>query len=147
MSYLLYIVINEQTRERITQIDCDAVEQAGIIDRTLLPVLQSGQGWADSRKSGYTVRGEINSKAASFQLLDENVPIAVLAVALNAKVSAKMWAWIHEHSPVPLLQENGPPPSPAWAALRYDVPEVALPTWIDWWAKHVGYALLKREGW
>ena len=36
---------------------------------------------------------------------------------------------------------------PAWAALRYDVAEAALPPWIDWWAKHVGFALMTREGW
>lgn len=146
MSYLLYIALNDQIRERVTSADCDAAEQAGIIDRTLLPVLQTGQGWADSRKSGYTVHGEINSKAASFQLFDEGVPIAVLAVSLHSKTSARMWAWLHDHSPIP-LPENGDAPPPAWAALRYDVPETALPDWIDWWAKHVGYALLTREGW
>lgn len=146
MSHLLYIALNDQTRERVMPGDCDASEQAGIIDRTLLPVLQAGQGWADSRKSGYTVRGEIHANAASFQLFDEGVPIAVLAVALNSKNSARMWSWIHEHAPVP-LPDNGPTPPPAWAALRYDVPEIALPPWVDWWAKHVGYALMMREGW
>lgn len=146
MTHLLYIAMNDQIRERVTQQDCDATEQAGIIDRTLLPVLAAGQGWADSRNSGYTVRGEINRNAASFQLLDEGVPIAVLAVALHAKTSARMWSWLHEHSAHP-LPENGTAPPPAWAALRYDIPEAALPPWIDWWAKHVGYALLTREGW
>ena len=146
MTHLLYIVLNDQHRERVTSIDCDAAEQAGIIDRTLLPVLQAGQGWADSRKSGYTVRGEIHANAASFQLFDEGVPIAVLAVALNSKNSARMWSWIHEHAPVP-LPDNGAAPPPSWAALRYDVHESALPEWIDWWAKHVGYALLTRLGW
>ncbi len=146
MSHLLYTALNDQTRERVTQVDCDAAEQAGIIDRTLLPVLHTGQGWADSRKSGYTVRGEISGKAASFQLFDEGVPIAVLAVCLHSKTSGRMWSWLHDHSPVP-LPENGAAPPPAWAALRYDVPEMALPSWIDWWAKHVGYALMTREGW
>lgn len=146
MSHLLYITLNDQLRERVQPEDCDAVEQAGIIDRTLLPVLHAGQGWANSRKSGYTVRGEIHANAASFELLDEGVPIAVLAVALHSKTSARMWSWLHEHSPRP-LPENGEAPPPAWVALRYDVPEVALPDWIDWWAKHVGYALLIREGW
>lgn len=146
MSHLLYIVLNDQHRERVTQQDCDAAEQAGIIDRTLLPVLATGHGWADSRKSGYTVRGEIRANAASFVLYDEGVQIAVLAVALRSKASARMWSWLHEHAPVQ-LPDNGPPPPPAWSALRYDVPEIALPTWIDWWAKHVGYALMTREGW
>ena len=36
MSHLLYIVLNDQTRERVTREDCDSAEQAGIIDRTLL---------------------------------------------------------------------------------------------------------------
>lgn len=146
MSHLLYIVLNDQSRERVTCEDCDAAEQAGIIDRTLLPVLATGQGWADSRKSGYTVRGEIRANAASFVLYDEGVQIAALAVCLHSKTSARMWAWLHEHAPVQ-LPSNGPPPPPAWAALRYDVPETALPAWIDWWAKHVGYALMTREGW
>lgn len=146
MSHLLYIVLNDQLRERVTQIDCDAAEQAGIIDRTLLPVLQTGQGWADSRRSSYTVRGEIHANASSFVLLDEGVQIAALAVALNAKTSMRMWAWLHDHAATQ-LPENGPPPPPAWAALRYDVPEIALPPWLDWWAKHVGFALMTREGW
>ncbi|MBR8657841.1 hypothetical protein KDH83_31475, partial [Achromobacter sp. Marseille-Q0513] len=94
----------------------------------------------------YAVRGEINASAASFQLLNEGCPIAVLAVSLNAKTSRRMWEWIHVHSPTP-LPENGIAPEPAWAALRYDVPETVLPDWIDWWAKHVGHALLHREGW
>lgn len=144
--FLIYTVLNDSTRERVCREDCDASEQAGIIDRTLLPVLQTGQGWANSRKSGYTVRGEIHAKAASFQLFDEGAPIAVLAVSLHSKTSARMWDWIHEHAPGP-LPSNGDAPQPAWAALRYDVPESVLPDWIDWWAKHVGYALMMREGW
>lgn len=146
MSHLLYVVLNDQIRERVTSIDCDAAEQAGIIDRTLLPVLQTGQGWADNRRSSYTTRGDIHANAASFVLLDEGVQVAALAVALNAKTSARMWAWLHDHAQTS-LPENGSPPPPAWAALRYDVPEIALPPWIDWWAKHVGYALMTREGW
>lgn len=146
MKHLLYIVLNDQHRERVTQIDCDAVEQAGIIDRTLLPVLQTGQGWADSRRSSYTVRGEIRSNAASFVIFDEGVQIAALAVSLHSKTSARMWDWLHENA-TSKLPENGQPPPPAWSALRYDVAEIALPEWIDWWAKHVGYALMTREGW
>lgn len=146
MSYLNYIVLNDQRQERVQSGDCDAAEQAGIIDRTLIPVYSSGQGWADSRRSSYTVRGEINANAASFVLADEGVQIAALAILLHSKTSARMWAWLHDHTPV-TLPENGPPPPPAWAALRYDVPEVALPPWLDWWAKHVGYALMTRKGW
>ena len=146
MSRLLYVAINDQIREWVQAGDCDAAEQAGIIDRSLLPVLTTGQGWADSRKSGYSVRGEIRANAASFALYDEGVQIAALAVCLHSKTSVRMWAWLHEHSPMP-LPDNGAPPPPAWAALRYDVAEVALPPWIDWWAKHVGYALMTREGW
>lgn len=146
MSRLLYIAINDQIREWVQSGDCDAAEQASIIDRTLLPVLTTSQGWADSRKSGYSVRGEIRANAASFALYDEGVQIAVLAVCLHSKTSSRMWAWLHEHAPMP-LPDNGAPPPPAWAALRYDVAEVALPPWIDWWAKHAGYALMTREGW
>ena len=146
MSNLLFIVLNDQHRERVTAQDCDAAEQAGIIDRTLIPVYSSGQGWADSRRSSYTVRGEIHSNAASFVLYDEGAQVAALAVALHSKTNARMWGWLHDHSPV-ALPENRQPPPPAWVALRYDVPGTALPPRIDWWAKHVGYALMTREGW
>lgn len=146
MNYVQYVVLNDGLRVRVTHDDCDAVEQAGIIDRTLLPVLATGQGWADSRKSGYTVTGQIKSNSASLQLLDAGVPVATLAVCLKAKASAAMWEWIKAHAVTPLL-DTGEAPPPAWAALRYDVPEAALPSWLDWWAKHVAFALLTREGW
>ena len=142
MTYLLYVVPQDDFSERVTREDCDAIEQAGIIDRTLLPVLQTGQGWADSRKSGYTVTGEIKSNAATFVLHDDSGPVAVLAVCLHSKTSAKLWQWIHS----PNVSDSAPP-QPAWAALRYDVPEASLPPWLDWWAKHVGFALMGREGW
>lgn len=145
-NFLIYTALNDGLRERVTREDCDASEQAGIIDRTLLPVLATGRGWADSRKSGYTVTGQIKSNSASFVLLDEGVPVAVLAVCLKAKASAAMWDWIKAHAVTP-LPNTGEAPPPAWAALRYDVPEAALPPWLDWWAKHVAFALLTRNGW
>ena len=145
-NFLIYAALNDGLRERVTREDCDASEQAGIIDRTLLPVLTTGTGWADSRRSSYTVTGEIKTNAATFQLLDEGVPVAVLAVCLKAKASTAMWQWINAHA-VTALPDNGVAPPPAWAALRYDVPELAQPSWLDWWAKHVAYALLTREGW
>lgn len=146
MSHLLYAVLNDGLRERVQREDIDASEQAGVIDRTLLPVLKNGQGWADSRKSSYRVTGEISRNAASFVLLDDDAQIAVLAVSLRQKTSGKMWAWLHEHARS-ALPDSGPAPQPAWAALRYDVPEMALPTWLDSWAKQVGFALMTREGW
>jgi len=146
MSYVVYTVLNDGIRERVTYEDCDACEQAGIIDRTLLPVLNTGKGWADSRRSGYSVTGEIKANAATFQLLDEGVPVAVLAVCLKAKASAGLWRWITANAQAQLPNVGEAPP-PAWAALRYGVPEAALPSWLDWWAKHVAFALLTREGW
>lgn len=146
MKHLLYIVLNDGWRERVTQQDCDAAEQAGIIDRTLLPVLSTGKGWADSRKSSYTVAGHITQNSALFDLSDEGVKIATLGVVLHSKYKEKTWALLHSHATKP-LPDNGPSAQPAWAALRYDVAEAALPPWIDWWAKHVGFALMTREGW
>jgi hypothetical protein len=146
MNYLLYISLNDGMRERVQREDIDASEQAGVIDRTLLPVLKTGQGWANSRKSGYRVTGEISRNAASFALLDEGVQIAVVAVSLHQKTSGKMWTWLHEHARS-ALPDSGPAPQPAWAALRYDVPEMALPPWLDLWAKQVGFALMTRDGW
>ena len=111
MTHLLYVVTKDGFREKVISEDCDAVEQAGIIDRTLLPILATGQGWADSRKSGYRVTGEIKTNAATFLLSDEGVPIATLAVCLHSKTSNKLWEWIHS----PAVPQELPPP-PAWAA-------------------------------
>lgn len=146
MSYLVYVVLNEGLRERVAREDCDASEQAGIIDRCLIPVYSSGHGWAESRKSGYTVTGEIKSNTAKLILQDEGVPIALLGICLKAKASAGLWDWLKANAATP-LPDNGPVPQGAWAALRYDAPVAALPPWIHWWAKHVGFALMTREGW
>lgn len=143
MSYLLYTVLGDgMGAERVTQIDCDPVEQAGIIDRTLLPVLHTGKGWADSRQSGYTVDGIIHKNAASFLLIDNGALIAWLGVALSSKVAPRVWSWVTDGK----YPDEAPPAAP-WAVLRGNVPAWVQPDWIDWWAKHVGYALLTREGW
>jgi hypothetical protein len=142
-SYLNYLVLGDELgAERVTQDDCDAIEQAGIIDRTLIPVLQTGQGWADSRKSGYTVRGEIGRNAARLVLFDENVQVAALAVALHSKQAPGVWNWIAQGQ-----QNLRQPTSVPWAVLREDIEAWLMPEWINWWAKHVGYALMTREGW
>lgn len=147
MNHLLYIALNDQFRERVLPEDCDSIEQAYIIERSLIPVLLTGRGWADSRKSGYAVRGEIHPHSARFHLFDEGVHIADVAVALSDETSEPLWDGLHINSPRP-LPENGGAPPPPWVALRYDVPEMALPAWLDWWVKHVGYALVTREaGW
>lgn len=38
-------------------------------------------------------------------------------------------------------------PAAPWVAMRYDGAGNDLPAWIDAWVKHVGVALLQREGW
>lgn len=144
--YMHYIVLNDGRRERVSIDDADPFKQAYVIDRTLLPVLHTGQGWTVNRKITYSVRGEIHSSAASFVIYDYDVQIAVLAVSLRSKSSAALWRWLHEHAHSQ-LPEMGDAPSVPWAALRYDVHEVALPPWIDGWAQQVGCALLMREGW
>jgi len=144
--HLLYIVINDGWSERVTQGDIDAAEQAGIVDRTLLQVLETGNGWADSRRSGYTVTGSIRSNAATFVLHDEGVPIATLGVCLKQKAGPGVWSMLRTNA-AGELPDIGGTPQPPWAALRYDVPETALPPWLDWWAKNVGFALMTREGW
>ena len=143
---MLYRLLNDGRSQRITNEDCDAVEQAGIIDRTLLPVLETGHGWADSRRSSYTVTGNIGAKRSHFQLFDEGVPIAVLAVCLHQRANSATWGWLHTNAANMIIQEH-PAPPPPWVALRYDVHQAALPTWLGWWAKHVGFALLTRQGW
>lgn len=146
MTHLNYCVVSTGCSAQVRQAEIDAAEQAGVIDRALLPVAAGQRGWAFNRKSGYYVTGEIRGKGANFVLLDDAVPIALLAVCLHQRSSAAMWESMHAGAQG-LATFGAQPPQPAWAALRYDVPEVALPPWIDWWAKHVGYALMTREGW
>ena len=144
--FIHYIVLNDRTQERVPYSWADAGEQAGIIDRTLLPVAGGAQGWARGRKDGYTVSGDIGSKRAVLTLHDESVPIATLGVCLHSRPSAELWTMLHVDAVQPVVAFMRAP-SPPWCALRYDVPETALPDWLDWWAKHVGIALATREGW
>ena len=143
---IIYVVLNDALCDFVTSEQCDPAEQAGIIDRTLLSVRDTGKGWADSRRSSYTVTGQIKSESSKFTLFDENVPIAVLGVCLASDSSLNLWQWLNSNA-VTLLPEMDGPPTGAWAGLRYDVSETALPPWIDWWAKHVAFALLGRESW
>ncbi|WP_186214970.1 hypothetical protein [Burkholderia gladioli] len=145
--HLHYIVMNRSRSERITRADCDSTEQAFIIERTLLPVLQTGIGWADSRKSAYRVRGEVTRARGQFVLTEHSVPVATLYVCLDAKAATGVWRSVIEESRGQLGDAALAPAVP-WALLRHDAPaDVPLPQWLDWWARHVGYALLTREGW
>lgn len=146
MNEVLYCVLNDLTQQRVGHADCDAVEQAGVIDRTLIPVQSEGQGWADSRRSGYSVTGRIEGSTATFNLADEGVHVAVLAVCLDAAASEALWRWLGEGATTPLPTQGRAPAAP-WAALRWDVDDELLPIWIDWWAKHTGFALANRLGW
>lgn len=143
MTHLIYASVTDGYSEKAE--NPDPAEQAYVIDRTLLPLAGGAEGYADSRKSGYRVRGDLGSKRATMKLFDEGVPIAVVAVCLHSRSSKGLWAWLREHATheLPDLPE---PPAP-WVAMRYDCHESALPPWIDEWAKNVGHALLGREGW
>ncbi len=143
IGYLIYASVTDGYSERAE--NPDPAEQAYVIDRTLLPIAGGAEGFADSRHSGYRVRGELGKKRSTLQLFDEGVPIAVVAVCLHSRASPGLWAWLRDHatSELPDMTE---PPAP-WVAMRYDCPEAALPPWIDQWAKTVGTALLHREGW
>lgn len=142
-SYLIYASVTDGYSERAER--ADPAEEAYLIDRTLLPLAGGAEGYADSRRSGYRVRGDLGSKRATLQLLDEGVPIAVVAVCLHSRASPGLWKWLRDHAPTQ-LPDMTEPPAP-WVAMRYDCPEAALPPWIDEWAKGVGTALMNREGW
>ncbi|MES2879167.1 MAG: hypothetical protein V4713_12155 [Pseudomonadota bacterium] len=141
MNQITYIALTDGYVERVTSNDVDPAEMAGVIDRSIEPVRVGGPGWALNRKSGYTCTGEIGSKRATFTLLDEGVPIAVLAICMHSRASTPLWNWLHDNATRSLPDMNGPPAAP-WVAMRYDVPEEILPDWIDWWAKTVGWALI-----
>lgn len=143
MSYMIYASITDGYSERAE--NPDPVEQAYVIDRTLLPLVAGAEGHADSRHSGCRVRGELGKKRATLQLFDEGVPIAVVAVCLHSRASPGLWAWLSDGAATE-LPDLPEPPAP-WVAMRYDCHESDLPHWIDEWAKTVGTALLHREGW
>jgi len=146
MTYIFYAVLNDGTLERVPFEWADPGEQAGVIDRTLLPVAGGARGWALNRNSGYTVSGDIGSKRAVLVLHDESVPIATLGVCMQSIAGPPLWQMLHDNA-AEELDTGLPRPAAPWCALRYDVPEVTLPDWIDWWAKHVGIALATRDGW
>jgi hypothetical protein len=143
MSYMIYVSITDGHSERAER--ADPAEEAYIIDRTLLPLAGGAEGYANSRLSGYRVRGDLGSKRATLQLLDDGTPIAVVAVCLHSRASPGLWKWLYDHATAELPDMTAPPAP--WVAMRYDCPEAALPPWIDNWAKGVGTALLAREGW
>lgn len=140
MNHINFITLNESRSERVTADDIDPVEMAGVIDRSILPVREGGQGWALNRRSGYYVRGEIGGKRSMLVLVDETAPIATLCICMHSRASESLWLWLHDHAAMPLPGMIGPPPAP-WACLRYDVDAVVLPDWLAWWAKTTAWAL------
>lgn len=135
-----YIVLNEQSIERVTPQDIDPAELAGVIDRTVIPVQNGQTGHAFSRRLGYTVTGSIGGKRARLTLFDENALIAELSVCAHSRSSPSLWR--EAHGPMALISDAPPPP---WCALRYVVAEVALPEWLDWWAKTTGWAIVDAD--
>lgn len=143
MTHLIYASVTVGYSEKAEK--PDPAEQANVIDRTLLPLAGGSEGYADSRKSGYRVRGDLGKKRATMQLFDKGAPIAVVAVCLHSRASKGLWAWLRNHA-IHTLPDLAEPPVP-WVAMRYDCPESALPPWIDEWTKTVGHALLVRGDW
>jgi hypothetical protein len=142
-AFLVYVVLNDGTTERVSAADVDASEIAGVIDRTILPVQGGAPGWALNRRSGYTVTGDIGSKRALLTLHDETMPIAQIAICLHSRSSLPLWRQLSAGA-VQNIPELPEPPAAPWCALRYDVSELALPDWIHWWAKDVAWALVEN---
>lgn len=144
MKTLLYVILNDGWRERVDRDEIDAVEQAGVIDRSLLPIVAGEAGYA--RNKEYVVKGEISGKRAILRLQNHGVDVASVYMCLHSRSSKSLYEQVIAESGGFYETDVAPPPSP-WIILRYDIPEFELPEWIDWWVKNVGWALIQREGW
>lgn len=145
--YLIWVVLNDGVSERVDEDHVDAVEEAAVIDRALLPISLGERGRATGgRDTPYTVTGDIGGKRALLRLWDESAPLADIGVCLHSRAAAGLWADLH-CEPADDLTDINMPASPPWIGVRCFAPESIFPAWFDSWTKTVGMALLRREGW
>lgn len=139
-----YVSVNDCYAELVTIDDVDPVEMAGIIDRALLPMQGAQQGYVLNRTSGYTCGGNITGKFAQIEIFDECAHIATLAVCMHSRAAKGLWGRITAHLIDNDYADQPPPPAP-WAAMRYHVPEIVLPDWLDWWCKSAAWAIIDER--
>ncbi len=144
--YLNWLVLNDGVFERVTADFIDPIEEAGIIDRTLIPVASGETGWAMSRRDGYRVTGEIGSKRTTLKLLDEGAVIADIAICLHSRSSERLWSELLSSIDQDSLPDLIIPESP-WCAVLWYAPEVVYPQWFDQWTKTAAFGILRRSGW
>lgn len=147
MKYVTWLVLNDGACERVDEDQIDAVEEAAVIDRALIPITLEVDGRpVGGRDHGYRVTGNIGGKRALLRVWDENAPIADVGVCLHSRAAPGLWADLHA-GPADNLSDINMPAEAPWCAVRAYAPESILPTWFDSWTKTVGMALVRREGW
>ena len=138
-----YVSVNDCYAELVTIDDVDPVEMAGIIDRALLPLKNAEAGHVLNRKSGYTCTGSISRKFAQIEVFDESAHIITLGVCLHSRAGQGLWQRMC--SGLDNAYAEQPPPHAPWAAMRYHVPEIVLPDWLDWWCKSAAWAIIDER--
>lgn len=140
MRYLNFLALNDAYFQRITPDDIEPIELGQAYERIIEP-LRVGKLAVVKRGTSYTATGSIGSKRATITIHDENVPIAVIAICLHSRTATPLWRELYQGSNLPDL----PPPAAPWVGVRYDVPETALPDWLDRLAWHAAWHLLNDE--
>lgn len=150
MTHLHWLVLNDGVAERVDQSDIDPVEEAAIIDRVLIPLTESEVGWPRGKQGPYTVAGEVSGKYGIFRLLDENAPLADIAVCLHNRAAQGLWRRLWPNGPDDremVAEYADKPANTPWCAVRCWAPEDVLPPWFDSWTKTLAMALVNRTGW
>lgn len=142
MKYIRWTVLNDGVTEKVPEDWIDASEEAGVIDRTLIPIVSGGKGRIN-RNLPFGVTGEITSKGALLTLDYEGAPIAVIAVCLHSRSAPALWAAAHNA----IGKELGARPEAPWCAIAQLAPYEVLPADFDAWSQAIAVALLRREGW
>lgn len=142
MKYIHWVVLNDGVTEKVTEDWIDASEEAGVIDRALIPIVSGGNGHIN-RNLPFGVTGEITSKGALLTLDYDGAPIAVIAVCLHSRSAPALWEAAHRA----VDKEPGARPAAPWCAVAQLAPYEVLPADFDVWSQAVATALLRREGW
>lgn len=137
MSYLNFLALNDAYFKRVTFDDIEPIELGRAYENLLQPISQ-GLAATVKRHTGYTATGEISGKRAVFTVSDEGIQIAVIAICLHSRAATSLWREIYQGGDLPDLL----PPAAPWVCVRYNVPETALPDWLDRLAWHAAWYLL-----
>lgn len=137
--FIEWVIINTDARQRVPFDDVDASEEAGVIDRCLLPITRGERGRA-GRGSMYSVSGEIGGKRALLRLWEQSAVVADVAVCLHSRAAPGLWADVGG-------SDDAYPNAAPWVAMRLHAALEALPAWFASWTKTLAVALARREGW